>query len=273
MNQKPSYYAIVPSNVRYDEDLKAAEKLLYAEITALANTAGYCFATNAYFAKLYNVHKNSVCRWIGNLIKKGYLHSEIICDENKVVVERRLYLNDSIAINNIKPINNNGDTPINKKDGTPINNNEDTPINENGEDNTTSINTTSINNIYSQIYEHWNDKQIKVHKKLSTNIKKSIDKALKEYTLDEIVTAIDNYEKIYKDDYYYTWTWSLEKFLKQGNGISRFMVDGDLFINYSNYKSKNKSNSDWSEESEIYNFGSEEDRADDKPKQTEQVDF
>ena len=32
-----NYYAIIPATVRYDKDLKPAEKLLYGEVTALAN--------------------------------------------------------------------------------------------------------------------------------------------------------------------------------------------------------------------------------------------
>ena len=39
MSQKeqPNYYAIIPATVRYDTNLKYAKKLLYGEITALAN--------------------------------------------------------------------------------------------------------------------------------------------------------------------------------------------------------------------------------------------
>ena len=53
---KPSYYAIIPAEVRYS-NLKPNAKLLYGEITALSSKEGYCFATNNYFAKLYNVTK------------------------------------------------------------------------------------------------------------------------------------------------------------------------------------------------------------------------
>ena len=52
---KSNYYSIIPATVRYDNNLKPAEKLLYGEITALSNKLGYCYANNRYFAELYNV--------------------------------------------------------------------------------------------------------------------------------------------------------------------------------------------------------------------------
>ena len=61
---RPSYYAIIPSNVRYCEELKYPERLLYGEITALAGKEGYCFATNKYFAELYHVIPGTISRWI-----------------------------------------------------------------------------------------------------------------------------------------------------------------------------------------------------------------
>ena len=36
-DNKINYYAIIPATVRYNQKLKAAEKLLYGEITALSN--------------------------------------------------------------------------------------------------------------------------------------------------------------------------------------------------------------------------------------------
>ena len=49
----PNFYAIIPANVRYDNNLTPIEKLLYVEITALTNDKGYCWAGNEYFAKLF----------------------------------------------------------------------------------------------------------------------------------------------------------------------------------------------------------------------------
>ena len=63
---KPNYYAIIPAGVRYSE-IKPNAKLLYGEITALTNKKGYCFASNNYFAELFNVNKNTISLWIKEL--------------------------------------------------------------------------------------------------------------------------------------------------------------------------------------------------------------
>lgn len=69
--QQRSYYAIIPANVRYDKDLAPNAKLLYGEITALCNEKGYCWATNQYFAELYNVSDRTIKNWISQLTDKG----------------------------------------------------------------------------------------------------------------------------------------------------------------------------------------------------------
>lgn len=92
--EQPNYYAIIPATVRYDTKLKYAEKLLYGEITALANKNGYCYAQNKYFADLYNVTAVSVSRWISHLQELGYIETEIIRNENKEIVSRNIYIVD-----------------------------------------------------------------------------------------------------------------------------------------------------------------------------------
>lgn len=90
MNEKPSLYAIIPANVRYDKNLRANEKLLYGELTALTNKHGYCFASNNYFAELYEVTPQAVSRWINNLKKRGYITIEYTYKSGTNQIEQRL---------------------------------------------------------------------------------------------------------------------------------------------------------------------------------------
>jgi hypothetical protein len=76
MRERPSYYAVIPANVRYDKNLSANAKLLYGEITALCNKAGHCWAGNRYFADLYGTVPRTVRRWIGELETGGYITIE-----------------------------------------------------------------------------------------------------------------------------------------------------------------------------------------------------
>lgn len=141
--ERPNYFGILPANVRYDKNLKPMEKILYTEISSLTNRDGYCYATNSYFSKLYEVHKNTVGTWINNLEKQGYIKTVLIYKKGtKEIIERRIYINQKIDT----PINENVDTSQ-QKDLEPINKKIDTPINENIEENNTSINN-KINNIY-----------------------------------------------------------------------------------------------------------------------------
>ena len=98
MEDKPNYYAVIPANVRYDKNLSDKEKLLYAEITALCNKEGHCWAGNQYFADLYDTSTSTIKRCIKNLISCGYLSSELIHKKDSKEIEKRiLYINDEIG--------------------------------------------------------------------------------------------------------------------------------------------------------------------------------
>ena len=100
----PSYMAYLPAKVRYDPELRPNAKLLYAEITALADAKGYCWASNAYFSKLFDMVPKSISRLISLLGEKGYIRIEVVRDAStNAVVKRRLWV----------------DTPIHPKEDTP----------------------------------------------------------------------------------------------------------------------------------------------------------
>lgn len=89
MINKPNYYAILSAEVRYDNNLRPNVKLLYAEITALCNMNGVCFASNKYFANLYNKSKGAISGWVSELVKYGYIKIEYKYKEGSKEIEHR----------------------------------------------------------------------------------------------------------------------------------------------------------------------------------------
>jgi ribosomal protein S8 len=93
--EKPSYFAILTADVRYDKTLKPLARLLYAEITALCNKEGYCWSSNQYFADLYEVDPKTVSGWIGQLKTKGYITVQLEYKEGtKQVLKRYIRINE-----------------------------------------------------------------------------------------------------------------------------------------------------------------------------------
>lgn len=98
---RPGYYAIIPASVRYDEGIPPNAKLLYGEISALIGEAGFCYATNAYFMKLYGFSDPTISRLLSKLEKAGYIKRELEKDHAGQVVRRKLYL--SVSVPDIQP--------------------------------------------------------------------------------------------------------------------------------------------------------------------------
>ena len=87
--KQPNYYAIISAEVRYDKNLTANAKLLYAEITALLQMNGVCFASNKYFSTLYNKNKTTISRWISELKQKGFIKITYTYKEGTREIENR----------------------------------------------------------------------------------------------------------------------------------------------------------------------------------------
>ena len=134
--EQPNYYSILTASVRYDKDLTPNAKLLYSEITALSNKKGKCWASNGYFAGLYNVSNTSISKWIKQLADKKYIHVQMLYISGTKQIDKRII--------SVTPIKEKLNTPIRKVKGG-IEEILHTPIEDKLKDNTTSINTTSNN--------------------------------------------------------------------------------------------------------------------------------
>lgn len=150
--ERPSYYSIIPATVRYDKRLKAYERLMFSEITALSNKYGYCTASNSYFASLYEVDKTTISRWINHLKNLGYLKTQLI-KNGRAVDSRRIYPNmDPVGRTCNTPIDRNA-TPIDQKINTPLikksigyTQKDQYPIDRIAKENNTRVNNTRVNN-------------------------------------------------------------------------------------------------------------------------------
>ena len=121
---RANYYAIIPAYIRYNKELKFGERLMYGEITALSNKSGYCYASNKYFADLYGVSQSTISRWISHLAELNSIDVQIIRNEKKEIIERRLYITDTPYMQNCTyPYMQNNQYPIRKKSKENIINN------------------------------------------------------------------------------------------------------------------------------------------------------
>ena len=167
MAESPNYYAIIPATVRYDKEITPNAKLLYGEITALCNKEGKCWASNGYFSNLYGVSKVSISKWVNQLVKNGYLTSQVEYQEgSKQILNRYLRIvNDPIK---------------EKLKGG---------IKEKFKDNTTSINNT--NNIYSETFESlW---KLYPQKRDKHKVSKKSKEAIHKIGFDKMKLAIERY--------------------------------------------------------------------------------
>ena len=172
--ERPNYYAIIPAEVRYDKDLRANEKLLFGEITALSNTTGMCTASNTYFSKLYNVVPSAISKWIKDLENKKYISVEYI-KEGKEIKQRNIRITgihkyDEVFTKVIEGYSqkNNGGYSQKLK-----------------ENNTSNINNTSINN--KEIYKEKNKAMIEntiryLNEKTGKNYKPTTPNTIKHLT-------------------------------------------------------------------------------------------
>lgn len=99
--EKPNYFSILTAEVRYDPRLTPLQKLLFSEITALTNKTGQCWASNQYFADLYEVSDTWVSLSIKKLVKLGYIKSFVskaegnkryltLCNSSYIPIKQKL---------------------------------------------------------------------------------------------------------------------------------------------------------------------------------------
>lgn len=231
MKEKPNYYAIIPANVRYDNDLRPNAKLLYGEITALTYKTGICYASNNYFARLYQVDASAISKWIKNLQDKNYIEVEYI-KENNQIIKREIKI---IGIDKNQYV-------LPKEQGGYCQKDNRGYCQKAKENNTSNINNTSINKkeIYKEKFEDiW---KLYPNKKGKTNAYKSFTKAIKDgVSLDTIKQGVINYvnyielENVKPQYIKHGSTWFNQRCWEDDYTIKRKLTTKDLKIDISDF--------------------------------------
>ena len=167
---KPSYYGILPAEVRYDKTLSPMARIMFAEITALASSTGECTASSNYFAKLYEVQRSTVSEWISQLVNAGYVLSFVDHDNGN----RRTMRIPSL------------------KNQTTLSEKADNPLSEKADNNNTSKNISSIRPTIEKIYRLYL-KRFKIQPFITDGLEEAaaLDRAATRYKLtDNRVAAI-----------------------------------------------------------------------------------
>lgn len=205
----PSYYAVIPAIVRYAKSITPNAKLLYGEITALCNDKGYCWASNNYFAELYDVTPQAISKWVNSLSDNGFIKLEYEYN-GKEIKERRIYITD-VSTQGLQ-VSTKDEKGINKKLKG---------YQQKVKDNTISGNNTIPNTIYNEIETAY----INAFKTVIPNgepildygaIRKRQKAVLSKLPKEKILLAI---ERAKKDK------WIIE------NGFSLLLILGDFQLN------------------------------------------
>jgi len=131
----PSYYSILPAIVRYHKELTPLAKLIFSELTALANKTGKAYPNNKTLANWYGVSKKTISTSISLLEEKKLIIVEI--EKNKKGTFRSIIpLVDPISLGR-----------GGKKCNTPITKTSN-PMEENVKPKEYTYNNTTSNNKY-----------------------------------------------------------------------------------------------------------------------------
>lgn len=210
--EQPTYYAIIPANVRYNNKLSPNEKLLYGELTCLTHQDGYCFATNAYFASLYGVTVRTVQGWLKALEQCGYINIRYDRDSYESCT-RKIYINANYVNPSPDTSGIDGETDA-----------EPEPARAE------YVENPSVNREYvRQIFEKWNNYGLPNRGEIEfLNRFGRCHQNLKGISSSDVLSAIDNYASIRRrPDSWYAKKHNLtfESFCKV---IDKFL-DGNFF--------------------------------------------
>ena len=93
--------------------------------------------------------------------------------------------------------------------------------------------TKEFPEVVLRIFNHWKSKEIYPREDLTETKAKAIQKALKTYSEEEIISSIDRYATVIFDkSYFFNTKWYIDTFMKQGNCLPNFTENGERWLQY-----------------------------------------
>ena len=181
--------------------------------------------------KADDIKDNQMIEWINELIKAGLIFTYTGDDEKQYIKLTKWEKHQQKRAKNSK-------YPLPKSDD--INCNQlHTYVPEKRESRNENRESRIENDILlSEIFDYWNAKKIIVHKELTDEFKKDIQKVLSETTADEIKKSMNHYAEMFHDKGYEfcNYKWGIHEFLTRKEGYKRFLDDGSKWLNYLRHK-------------------------------------
>ena len=211
----------VISNIHLkDKDMSLKAKGLQSVMLSLPEDWDYSIVG---LASLSKDGKDSVMSALNELESLGYLKRNRVIDEKGRFAGYDYDIYETPQTAEPYTENPNTDKP-HTENPTQLNTNKSI---------TNKLNINNKENTIKEIFGYWNSNNIVVHRELTIDTRKSIEKALKIYSVEEIKTYIDRYNMVIKDkEYFFSTIWTLKDFLSRKNGISDFTDEGSKWLNY-----------------------------------------
>lgn len=199
-NNEKTGSVYIPSHIMERQDLSLVEKVLYGKIVGLTEKEGFCFASNEWLSQQIGLSYSGVSNAISKFVKLELLKREIIRNENKEIIKRKLY---TFQTPNLPPITPRSDT-LSLPEVIPI-----TPRSEESIEyskrkevlrNTSKEKENTFVEEANKILLHWNTlyhTRYKTPKALLGNLAYWRES----YSLDDILKAVTNiqYDEYWKD--------------------------------------------------------------------------
>ena len=134
----------IPKELWILRDLSLLEKVMLIEIDSLDNENG-CYASNDYFADFFGLSKDRISKVINNLVKRGFISSELKYKKGTCIVEKRV-----LKISRWYKATSKKNRTVGKNNDTPTGENNSRTLVENAEENKLENKLNSSSQIFEE---------------------------------------------------------------------------------------------------------------------------